>query len=113
MTNAPKGESSMVIRERVIKARNIQEKRYDDTKWVHCNAQMNAALLHKYAQLDLQSTERLRDAMKRLNLSARAYDRILKVARTIADIEDFEQIQSQHISEAIGYRNLDRESWFE
>lgn len=113
MTNAPKGESSMVIRERVIKARNIQEKRYADTKWVHCNAQMNAALLHKYAQLDLQSTERLRDAMKRLNLSARAYDRILKVARTIADIEDFEQIQSQHISEAIGYRNLDRESWFE
>ena len=74
---------------------------------------MTNALLQKYAQLDEQSTDRLRDAMRRLNLSARAYNRILKVARTIADLEGSEQILSNHIGEAIGYRNLDRDSWIE
>ena len=74
---------------------------------------MNNALLQKYAQLDEQSTERLRDAMRRLNLSARAYNRILKVARTIADLDGSERILSSHIGEAIGYRNLDRDSWIE
>ena len=113
LTKAPKGESSASIRERVIRARQIQEKRYAGIKGVHCNAQMTTALLQQYAALDEQCTERLRSAMKRLNLSARAYDRILKVARTIADLEGTEDIKPWHIGEAIGYRNLDRESWME
>ena len=113
MTRAPKGESSAAIRERVIRARQIQEKRYAGIKGVHCNAQMTTSLLQKYAVLDEDSTDRLRSAMKRLNLSARAYDRILKVARTIADLEGSENIKPWHIGEAIGYRNLDRESWIE
>ncbi len=113
MADKPKGESSAVIRDRVIKARKIQEERYRDVKGVHCNAQMTSSQLNKYACLDDQSTERLRDAMKRLNLSARAYDRILKVARTIADLDSSEDIKSRHIGEAIGYRNLDRSDWME
>ncbi len=113
MADKPKGESSATIRERVIKARKIQEERYKDVKGVHCNAQMTSSQLTRYACLDAQSTERLRDAMKRLNLSARAYDRILKVARTIADLDGSENIQSRHIGEAIGYRNLDRSDWME
>ena len=113
MARAPKGESSAVIRDRVIRARKIQEERYRDIHGVHCNAQMNTALLQKYAALDDASLLRLRDAMRRLNLSARAYDRILKVARTIADLDASETIQSHHIAEAIGYRNLDREGWLE
>ena len=113
IATSPKGESSAVIRERVIHARKIQEERYKHVKGIHCNAQMTNALLQKYAQLDEQSTDRLRDAMRRLNLSARAYNRILKVARTIADLEGSEQILSNHIGEAIGYRNLDRDSWIE
>ena len=113
MTKAPRGESSASIRERVIRARQIQEKRYAGIKGIHCNAQMTTALLQQYAALDEQCTERLRSAMKRLNLSARAYDRILKVARTIADLEGTEDIKPWHIGETIGYRNLDRESWME
>ncbi len=113
MAKAPKGEPSSVIRERVIKARQIQEQRYADVKGVHCNAQMTSSLLQKYAALDAPSMERLRMAMNKLNLSARAYDRILKVARTIADLEGSVNIQFHHIAEAIGYRNLDREGWIE
>lgn len=113
MMNAPKGESSAAIRERVIKARKIQEERYKDTPGIYCNAQMTTALLRQFAQLDEKSTDRLRNAMSRLNLSARAYDRILKVARTIADLDGCEDIKSHHIGEAIGYRNLDRDSWIE
>ncbi len=113
MAKAPKGEPSSAIRERVIKARQIQEQRYADVKGVHCNAQMNSSLLQKYAALDAPSMERLRMAMNKLNLSARAYDRILKVARTIADLEGSANIQFHHIAEAIGYRNLDREGWIE
>ena len=113
MAKAPEGESSEAIRQRVIRARKIQEERYKHEKGIHCNAQMTSALLHKYAQLDQKSSDRLRDAMHRLNLSARAYDRILKVARTIADLEGCDNIQASHIGEAIGYRNLDRGDWAE
>ena len=104
-----KGESSAEIRERVVKARLIQQERYKDEEHIHCNAQMNSRLLQKYAKLDKECTDTLRTAMERFSLSARAYDRILKVARTIADLDGAENIQFPHISEAIGYRNLDRE----
>lgn len=113
LSNAPKGESSNVIRERVIRAREIQTNRFKGYKDVHCNAQMTAALMQQYASLDKDCTDLLRTAMKRLNLSARAYDRIIKVARTIADLEGSENIQSCHIAEAVGYRNMDRDNWFE
>lgn len=106
-----RGEASTIIRERVMKARQIQEKRYKDFPGVHCNAQMNSQLLATYAHPDEKGLQLLRTAMDRLNLSARAYDRILKVARTIADLEGCEQILSNHLAEAISYRNLDRENW--
>ena len=105
------GESSSSIRERVIKARKIQQIRFTDHPGVHCNAQMESKLIHLYAQPDAQGLNLLRNAMSRLNLSARAYDRILKVARTIADLEGSEHIKTNHLAEAISYRNLDRESW--
>ena len=105
------GEPSSVIRERVMKARKIQEIRYKDLPHVHCNAQMTTKLIQKYALPDAAGLALLRTAMQRLNLSARAYDRILKVARTIADLAGCKEVQSQHIGEAIGYRNLDREDW--
>lgn len=105
------GESSASIRERVIRARQIQTKRFANYPRIHCNAQMTSKLLHQYAQPDSQGLQLLKNAMTRLNLSARAYDRILKVARTIADLEGSESIRSQHLAEAIGYRNLDRENW--
>lgn len=113
IADAPKGEPSATIRERVIKARKVQEERYREVKGIHCNAQMNTAMQHKYAVLDDSCTELLRSAMKRLGLSARAYDRIVKVSRTIADLEGSENIQRHHVAEAIGYRSLDRESWTE
>lgn len=113
MSRTAPGENSATIRERVIRARQMQANRYADCKGVHCNAQMNSQLLRKFAKLDEQSTEMLRTAMTRLQLSARAYDRILKVARTIADLEDSENIQTHHLAEAIGYRNLDRDDWAE
>ncbi|MCR5312477.1 MAG: YifB family Mg chelatase-like AAA ATPase [Bacteroidaceae bacterium] len=113
MTNLPKGEPSAKIRERVIKARKIQEERFKEQKLIHCNAQMTSALMQKYATLDAECTTILRDAMKRLNLSARAYDRIVKVARTIADLEGTENIKRHHIAEAVGYRSMDRDNWFE
>ena len=105
------GESSFAIRERVIKARKIQELRFANHPGVHCNAQMESKLIHMFAQPDTNGLNLLRNAMSRLNLSARAYDRILKVARTIADLEGSEHIQTNHLAEAISYRNLDRESW--
>ena len=107
------GESSATIRERVVAARKIQEERYKDYKGIHCNAQLTDRLLHQYAEPDAASFEMLRNAMERLKLSARAYSRILKVARTIADLACSENIQSAHIAEAIGYRNLDRNDWAE
>ena len=113
IAKAPKGEPSSAIRERVLRARQIQSARYKDIAGIHCNAQMTTALLQKHVQLDDQALNLLRTAMKKLNLSARAYDRILKVSRTIADLEGVEQVQSHHIAEAIGYRNLDRSDWAE
>ena len=107
------GEPSTSHRERVIKARLIQEKRFKDYKNVHCNAQMTERMLHQYAEPDEASLDMLRLAMEKLSLSARAYSRILKVARTIADLEGSEKVQSYHIAEAIGYRNLDRGDWAE
>jgi magnesium chelatase family protein len=107
------GEPSAVIRERVIKARHIQERRYKDFKGIHCNAQMTERMIHQYAEPDAASLDMLRMAMERLKLSARAYNRILKVARTIADLDHSEKVLSQHIAEAIGYRNLDRGDWAE
>ena len=105
------GESSSTIRERVIKARKIQEQRFANHPGIHCNAQMESKLIHMYAQPDTNGLNLLKNAMNRLNLSARAYDRILKVARTIADLDGSEHIQTNHLAEAISYRNLDRESW--
>lgn len=107
------GEPSSVIRERVIKARQIQEARYKDYPGVHCNAQMSERMINQFAQPDTASLDMLRMAMERLKLSARAYSRILKVARTIADLDGLASIQIQHIAEAIGYRNLDRGDWAE
>ena len=105
------GEPSAAIRERVIAARKIQEQRYKNEKGIYCNAQMTPKLIAKYAVLDETSLAMLKTAMTRFDLSARAYDRILKVARTIADLDGSENILFQHIAEAIGYRNLDRGSW--
>ena len=107
------GESSAVIRARVIAARKRQEERYKDFKGIYCNAQMTERMIHQFAEPDEQSLSMLRMAMEKLHLSARAYNRILKVARTIADLEGTEHIQSHHIAEAIGYRNLDRGDWSE
>jgi magnesium chelatase family protein len=105
------GESSAVIRNRVIAARKRQEERYKDFKGIYSNAQMTERMIHQFAEPDEQSLDMLRTAMERLHLSARAYNRILKVARTIADLEGTERVLSHHIAEAIGYRNLDRGDW--
>ena len=106
------GEPSSVIRERVIKARQMQEERFHAST-IHCNAQMTERMIHQFAEPDTASLEMLRMAMERLSLSARAYSRILKVARTIADLEGSERVASHHIAEAIGYRSLDRGDWAE
>jgi magnesium chelatase family protein len=111
LSDERKGESSVDIRKRVTKARAIQTQRFDDSEVVHYNAQMNTKHIRKYCKLDASSVQLLKIAMERLNLSARAYDRILKVARTIADLEGTPSIESAHISEAIQYRSLDREGW--
>lgn len=105
------GESSAAIRKRVIAARKRQEERYKNVKGVYSNAQMTERMIHQFAEPDEQSLDMLRTAMERLHLSARAYNRILKVARTIADLEGTERVLSHHIAEAIGYRNLDRGDW--
>ena len=107
------GEPSANIRRRVIKARKIQEERFKPYKGIHCNAMMTEKMLHEFAEPDASSLDMLRKAMERLKLSARAYSRILKVARTIADLEGSEHVKIYHIGEAIGYRNLDRGDWAE
>ena len=107
------GEPSATIRERIIKARKIQEERFKSFKGIYCNAMMTEKMLHEFAEPDAQSLDMLRTAMERLKLSARAYSRILKVARTIADLAGNEKVESMHIAEAIGYRNLDRGDWAE
>ncbi len=113
ISKAAQGEPSANIRERVIRARHIQEQRFAGYKGIYCNAQMTERMIHQYAEPDESSLALLRMAMERLKLSARAYNRILKVARTIADLEGSEKVQSQHIAEAVGYRNLDRGDWAE
>lgn len=105
------GEPSAVIRQRVIAARKIQEERYKNYKGIHCNAQMNQKLFREYCDIDTDCQNLMKAAMDRLGLSARAYDRILKVARTIADLAGNERINVTHLSEAINYRSLDRDSW--
>ncbi len=108
-----RGESSKVIRQRVIAARKVQTKRYRDYPGIHYNAQLSSKLIRKFCAVDQTSLQLLKNAMDRLNLSARAYDRILKVARTIADLAGEENIRPEHIAEAIQYRSLDRKGWFE
>lgn len=104
-------ERSETIRDRVIKARQIQEERFKDVPGVYCNAQMNSRMVREMTDLDSSCRQLLRNAMEKLGLSARAYDRILKVSRTIADLEGSEKIESHHLSEAIHYRSLDRDNW--
>jgi len=104
-------EPSKVIRQRVIIAREFQTKRFEDVRGIYNNAQMTSRLIRKYCSLDEASVQILKTAMEKLGLSARAYDRILKVSRTIADLEASDNILSHHVAEAINYRNLDREGW--
>lgn len=104
-------ENSKTIRKRVIRAREIQAERYKDIAGIHCNAQMTPKLMNEYALPEKKDLEILKTAMNKFNLSARAYDRILKVARTIADLESSPQVKSHHLAEAISYRNLDRDNW--
>ena len=129
MSDARPGESSAVIRERVIRARQIQESRYAGLSGVYCNAQMNTRLLHRYAWPDEAGLAKLKERMERLDMSARAFDRILRVARTIADLDYSGRtnpdgtpaltlaeaaeapVLVSHIAEAVGYRNLDRASY--
>lgn len=111
LTDSRKSESSVQIRERVERARVLQTRRFKGHMDIHYNAQMHTKAIRKYCKLDPSSMELLRSAMERLKLSARAYDRILKVARTIADLAQAEDIRSDHVAEAIQYRSLDREGW--
>jgi magnesium chelatase family protein len=111
LSDERKGEHSLIIRKRVTDARNIQTERFSNFENIHYNAQMGVKQIRSFCKLDKASLELLKNAMERLNLSARAYDRILKVARTIADLETSENITGTHISEAIQYRSLDRDGW--
>jgi len=113
ISKAMPGESSAIIRECVIAARKIQEERFKPFKGIHSNAMMTERMLHQFAEPDAASLDMLRMAIERLKLSARAYSRILKVARTIADLAGSEKVEAMHIAEAIGYRNLDRGDWAE
>ena len=113
ISKAAQGEPSAKIRERVIKARDIQTARFREFCGIHCNAQMTERMIHQFAEPDAAGIELLRMAMEKFSLSARAYNRILKVARTIADLDASPTVQSHHLSEAIGYRNLDRGDWAE
>jgi magnesium chelatase family protein len=111
LTETRKAESSIEIRKRVTSAREKQTIRYENFQNLHYNAQMSSKQVREFCALDDTSLQLLKTAMERLNLSARAYDRILKVARTIADLEASESVSSNHIAEAIQYRSLDREGW--
>lgn len=113
ISNAAPGEPSAKIRERVIAARAIQEERFKNIKGVHCNAQMTERMIHQFAEPDEAGVRLLRIAMEKLSLSARAYNRILKVARTIADLAGSESVKTEHLAEAISYRQLDRSDWAE
>ncbi len=111
LSTASTSEKSEVIRERVIVARKIQSERYKDYDNVFCNAQISSRMQRKYATPTDDAMEVLKNAMEKRNLSARAFDRIIKVARTIADLEGVEQVQAHHIAEAVQYRNLDKDGW--
>jgi magnesium chelatase family protein len=104
-------EGSVTIRQRVIKAREAQAERYKTHPGIYCNAQMSSRMLKEICVIDKAGQNLLKTAMEKLNLSARAYDRILKVSRTIADIAGSENIKAEHLAEAIQYRSLDREGW--
>ena len=104
-------EKSDRIRERVIQARDIQAKRYQDNEGVYANAQMSSKMLKEICVINTASQNLIKIAMEKLNLSARAYDRILKVSRTIADLAASADIKPEHLAEAIQYRSLDREGW--
>ncbi len=106
-----KGEKSANVRERVVKARDLQTQRFADGQNTHANGQMTTKQLQAHCKLSTEGKELLKNAMERLNLSARAYDRILKVSRTIADLEGFSEIQNDHLAEAINFRSLDRDNW--
>ena len=108
--DSPK-EGSQNIRDRVIKARLIQESRYLNSEGTHCNAQMSSKEIQKFCQIDESGSNILKNAMDKMGLSARAYDRILKVARTVADLDNSETIEAIHLAEAIQMRSLDRENW--
>jgi len=111
MANTALAESSEDIRKRVIDARAVQQLRFQNEKGIYCNAQMNSRLLHKYAWPDEAGLAKLKDRMTKLNMSARAFDRILRVARTIADLDRSDRVLVSHIAEAIGYRSLDRANY--
>ncbi len=111
LADAATGEPSAAIRERVVKARAIQAARFADEPAIHCNAQMNSRLLQRWCQLSKESSDILQHAMIKFDMSARAYDRILKVSRTIADLDNSDEIMPHHMSEAVNYRNLDRSNW--
>jgi len=111
LSSKERSERSYEIRDRVIAARKVQEERFKETPHIHTNAMMGSKQIQAFCQLDQVSAQLLKRAMERLNLSARAYDRILKVSRTIADLEHKENIQGEHVAEAIQYRSLDRDNW--
>jgi magnesium chelatase family protein len=111
LAETPPSEPSSSVRERVVKAREIQAERFIEWKGIYCNAQMTSKLIRKFCVLDQAGTALLKNAMERLGLSARAYDRILKVSRTIADLNNEANIKPEHVAEAIQYRSLDRDTW--
>ena len=111
LASLAQGEPSSAIRERVVSARRIQQARFGGNLRIHCNADMGSKELQNVTRLEQDAQDMLKMAITELNFSARAYDRILKVSRTIADLEACETIQSHHVSEAIQYRSLDREMW--
>jgi magnesium chelatase family protein len=111
LSGSVKAEQSAAVRDRVVKARAVQAKRFENIKGIYSNSQMSSSMQRRYCQLDEAGGKLLKTAMEIRGLSARAYDRILKVARTIADLDGSKNINAEHISEAINYRNLDREGW--
>jgi magnesium chelatase family protein len=111
LTSVAEAETSETIRERVIKARQLQDQRFHTDELLHYNAQMSPNMVRSICQIDETGQALIKKAMERLGLSARAYDRILKVARTIADLAESEKIELEHLAEAIHYRSLDRENW--